>query len=111
MILRLPFLGLLRFEPLRDLKRIYLWLTAPASSRVLVWSEYLHDNVELRSLSDGDLLLGLSDPKYHPERVIEADRRGLSVGLKAPQWVGIVAAMRREDRPLAEKLFRPWRTP
>lgn len=110
MILRIPLLGLVRFEPFRDLRRVWLWLTAPASSKVLVWSDYLHDDVPIRSLSDGDLLLGLYDrPRYLPERVIEADRRGISIGLKPPQWVRIIAAARSEDRPMAEKLFRPYR--
>lgn len=110
MILRLPFLGLIRFEPLRDLRRIYLWLTAPKSSRALAAQTYSFAVEEIRSLKDGDLLLGIYNGLgSHPERVIEADRRGIPVGLKPPQWVRLIGAMPPTERELAEKMFRPYR--
>lgn len=115
-LLPVPLLGTLRIEPLRDLKRIWLWFTAPDTHKSQVWSFVKERPIEIRSFSDADLLISLKEIEarkvisWWPEGIAEAQRRGLNPRMPLPQWVQAVktaAGSSTATAVLAEKLLRP----
>lgn len=103
--------GFFRFEPLRALRRFWVWATSPPACKEYVYSMVTGDLVQIRSLGDSELLIeiGYSRLPLHVRDSLrlEADRRRLPDEL--PQW----ARAARKHYPfarqmlLAERLFRP----
>lgn len=112
-LLRIPSVGLFRFEPVRDLKRVWLWLTAPESSRLVVQSLLYDQKVSIRSMTDADLLLSMHYIRrnkrisWFSEGSIELHRRALTLSDALPAWLIAVQACAPNTSALAERVLRP----
>lgn len=112
-LLRIPAVGLFRFEPLRDLKRLWLWLTAPDTCRLVVCSTLDGQDRQIRTMTDADLILSLYHIRlnkrisWFTEGFIELRRRGLALPNKLPPWIFAVQAAAPYTSRLAERILRP----
>jgi hypothetical protein len=101
--------GLLRLEPIRTLRRAWLWLMAPPTSRQTVWSEVRGRAVEIRSLSDSELWItkrALFTSRVRPALTLECRRRGLP---DSAQWLTAACLVYPDatGMRIAERMFRP----
>lgn len=103
-------LGLFRFEPLRWLRRLWVWLDCPPECKEIIWSHVEQRDLQIRSLSDGELLVGTArfrgeaDTKLGQAFLLEERRRGLKPN-KLLMLALITAYPDKGRMALAERLF------
>lgn len=101
--------GLFRIEPFRWLRRIWAWIDSPEESKVRRYSPVEQSDVQIRSMTDGEILIrGESEvsPTLRSWYVYEAKRRALKTS-KLFLTALRAAYPDKAKMALAETLFRP----